>query len=426
MAAAFRDAFATARNNHTEEQKGKNVSTTNRTIGVGLISVGWMGKLHSRAYRNVPIVYPELGIKPKLVIAADTAPAGSSSPATSWASPRAPPITTMSSTTPTWTSCPSAPPTSSTPKSASPQPKPASTSGSKSRSDAATRKPPPSGRRHGGGSDHLIGYNYRHAPAVEHARELIADGKLGRITNVRAVFFSGYASEPNGALSWRFDRELAGTGVLADLFSHASDLCQYVVGPIAEVTALTSTVYTSGPSSRWARERTSQVIENGEMGEVENEDYAAALVRFGPPPGRRSRRHHRVVPRRRRARVRLPDRGLWHRRVAQMGLRAHERAASSAWAQQRRAGLHHRQRQPAPRRLLPLPARTRQRMGFDDLKVIEAKKFLVAVAADAQENSNIHDAASAAAIVSAAEASACPVSGRRSRTSPAPRHPGTA
>jgi predicted dehydrogenase len=92
-----------------------------------------------------------------------------------------------------------------------------------------------------------IGYNYRHAPAVEHARELVAAGRLGRVTNVRAVFFSGYASEPNGALSWRFDRKLAGTGVLADLFSHATDLCQYVVGPIAEVTALTSTVYTQRP-----------------------------------------------------------------------------------------------------------------------------------------------------------------------------------
>ena len=43
-----------------------------------------------------------------------------------------------------------------------------------------------------------IGYNYRHAPAVERIRELIAGGELGRITNVRAVFFNGYASEPNG------------------------------------------------------------------------------------------------------------------------------------------------------------------------------------------------------------------------------------
>mgnify|MGYP000509742865 CR=1 FL=1 len=43
----------------------------NRTVGVGLISVGWMGKVHSRAYQSLPIVYPELGIKPRLIIAAD-------------------------------------------------------------------------------------------------------------------------------------------------------------------------------------------------------------------------------------------------------------------------------------------------------------------------------------------------------------------
>ena len=36
----------------------------NRPVGVGLISVGWMGKVHSRAYQSLPIVYPELGINP--------------------------------------------------------------------------------------------------------------------------------------------------------------------------------------------------------------------------------------------------------------------------------------------------------------------------------------------------------------------------
>src|SRR6266536_1421578 len=41
--------------------------------GDGLISVGWMGKLHSRAYQAVPQVYPELKIRPRLVHAADTA-----------------------------------------------------------------------------------------------------------------------------------------------------------------------------------------------------------------------------------------------------------------------------------------------------------------------------------------------------------------
>src|ERR1700735_228572 len=42
--------------------------------GIGLISVGWMGKLHSRAYQAIPLVYPELKIWPRLVHAADTAP----------------------------------------------------------------------------------------------------------------------------------------------------------------------------------------------------------------------------------------------------------------------------------------------------------------------------------------------------------------
>ena len=61
-----------------------------------------------------------------------------------------------------------------------------------------------------------IGFNYRHAPAVEHIKELIASGKLGRITNVRGSFFADYSSEPNGALSWRFVRKLAGSGVRVD------------------------------------------------------------------------------------------------------------------------------------------------------------------------------------------------------------------
>ncbi|WP_367651655.1 Gfo/Idh/MocA family oxidoreductase [Curtobacterium sp. MCPF17_052] len=44
-------------------------------VGVGLISVGWMGRLHSRAYRALPDHFPELGVRPRLVVAADPVPA---------------------------------------------------------------------------------------------------------------------------------------------------------------------------------------------------------------------------------------------------------------------------------------------------------------------------------------------------------------
>ena len=125
-----------------------------------------------------------------------------------------------------------------------------------------------------------IGYNYRHAPAVERIRELIANGDLGRITNVRAVFFNGYASEPNGALSWRFKKDLAGSGALGDLLSHVVDLVQYVVGPITEVNGLLSTIHQQRPILPMGQATHFAVIEDGELGDVENDDYAAALVRF--------------------------------------------------------------------------------------------------------------------------------------------------
>jgi predicted dehydrogenase len=43
------------------------------TLGVGLISVGWMGRLHTRAYQSIPVIYPELGVHTRLVHATDTA-----------------------------------------------------------------------------------------------------------------------------------------------------------------------------------------------------------------------------------------------------------------------------------------------------------------------------------------------------------------
>ncbi|MBK0297123.1 gfo/Idh/MocA family oxidoreductase, partial [Bacillus sp. S34] len=51
-----------------------------------------------------------------------------------------------------------------------------------------------------------IGVNYRHVPAVQHARQLVLDGALGRITNVRGRFFGGFSSNPQDPLTWRFVR----------------------------------------------------------------------------------------------------------------------------------------------------------------------------------------------------------------------------
>jgi predicted dehydrogenase len=127
----------------------------------------------------------------------------------------------------------------------------------------------------------IVGLNYRHAPAVQRARRLVADGALGEIAHVRLQFVAGYSSSPRGALSWRFLQELAGLGVLADLGSHAIDLAQFLLGPVAKVAAATSIVIPKRPRVAAGHGTHFSVVEDSaELGAVENEDWAAALLEF--------------------------------------------------------------------------------------------------------------------------------------------------
>ena len=75
-----------------------------------------------------------------------------------------------------------------------------------------------------------VGYNYRWAPLVQYAKQLIDDGELGEITNYTGRFFSMYGSDPLGLLSWRFLVDEAGYGVSTDILSHSVDLAHFLVG----------------------------------------------------------------------------------------------------------------------------------------------------------------------------------------------------
>ena len=376
---------------------------TNHSPGVGLISVGWMGKLHTRAYQALPSVYPDLGLRPRLVHAADTAVdraeyardvLGYAKATTDYRDVLADPdVDVVSICAPTglhreigiaaaeagkhfWIE------------------KPVGRDATETGDVAAAAAK--------AGVVTSIGYNYRHAPAVEHARDLIARGDLGRITNVRAVFFSGYGSEPKGALSWRFRRDLAGTGALGDLLSHVVDLVQYVVGPIARISSLTTTVYTQRPMLPMGSGTHFAVIEDGELGEVENDDYAAALVRFAGGAVGTLEASRIIVG---------PQCGL--------GFEIYGTEGSVVWNFEQmnelrvcigRGGPHagyttvlanqHFGDYPY---FQPGPGNS---MGYDDLKVIEAKKFLVAVTGGERRNSTIDDAYHVAEVISAAATSA--------------------
>jgi predicted dehydrogenase len=376
-------------------------------IGVGLISVGWMGKLHTRAYQALPTVYPELGLRPRLVHAVDTAPdraeyardvLGYAKASTDYRDVLADPdVDVVSICAPTglhreigvaaaeagkpfWIEKP----VGRDAKEA------ADVAAAASRSGVVTS----------------VGYNYRHAPAVERVRELVANGDLGRITNVRAVFFNSYASEPKGALSWRFIRDLAGFGALGDLLSHVVDLVQYLLGPISEVNGLTSTVYTERPILPMGSGTHFAVIEDGELGTVENDDYAAALVRFAPDS-----RAAGAVGTLEASRVIVgPE--------CDLSFEIYGTEGSATWNFEQmnelrvclgRGGPHHGYTTVLGNSHLgdyahfqPGPANS---MGYDDLKVIEAKKFIVAVTGGERRNSTVDDAHHVAEVIAAAAAS---------------------
>lgn len=124
-----------------------------------------------------------------------------------------------------------------------------------------------------------VGFNYRNAPAVDAARQIISSGELGLVTHARAQLFSDYAAHPEGALTWRFERERGGSGVLGDLASHGVDLAWYLMGDIGSVFASTAIFIPERPRPSGSTTGHTRAT-GGPMGTVENEDYLACLLKM--------------------------------------------------------------------------------------------------------------------------------------------------
>ncbi|MDX5569654.1 Gfo/Idh/MocA family oxidoreductase [Streptomyces sp. ID05-04B] len=76
----------------------------------------------------------------------------------------------------------------------------------------------------------MVGFNYRRVPALAYARRLIADGRLGTLRHVRVSYLQDWLVDPDFPLTWRLQREHAGSGALGDLGAHVVDLAQYLAG----------------------------------------------------------------------------------------------------------------------------------------------------------------------------------------------------
>jgi predicted dehydrogenase len=251
-----------------------------RTLGVAVIGFGWMGRVHAQAYARLPHHFPGLGVRPRLVTVADEVPGRAAAAADQWGFDRStqdwrdiladPDVQAVSVTTPNflhrqvgvavleagkhlWIEKP----VGLTAADA------AAVAGAAAAQGLATQ----------------VGFNYRNAPAIDLAKAMIAAGELGTVTTARIRLFSDYAAHPDGALTWRYQRERGGPGVLGDLASHGVDLGRYLLGDIDRLIADSATFI---PLRARPTTATSghQRATGGELGPVENEDYVSALVRF--------------------------------------------------------------------------------------------------------------------------------------------------
>ncbi|WP_460455374.1 Gfo/Idh/MocA family protein, partial [Arthrobacter bambusae] len=78
------------------------------------------------------------------------------------------------------------------------------------------------------GIQSMIGFNYRRVPALALARELIAEGRLGTVRHVRAAYLQDWLADPGSPMTWRLNKETAGSGALGDIASHAIDQVLYL------------------------------------------------------------------------------------------------------------------------------------------------------------------------------------------------------
>jgi predicted dehydrogenase len=126
---------------------------------------------------------------------------------------------------------------------------------------------------------HLLMHNYRKIPAVAYARQLVDEGRIGRVYHYRAAYLQDWIMDPDFPLVWRLDKKLAGSGVLGDLGSHIIDLARYLNSDITSVTASMTTFIKARPKlgsgeGAWGAKG------RGSKGKVTVDDAVIFLAKF--------------------------------------------------------------------------------------------------------------------------------------------------
>ncbi|WP_371600165.1 Gfo/Idh/MocA family protein [Streptomyces sp. NBC_00564] len=371
-------------------------------LGVAVVGFGWMGRVHTQAYSRVRHHYPQLALRPELVTVAEEVPGraeeaaaqfGFATAVRDWREVAADPrIGAVSITAPNFLHREIGVAMAEAGKHIwIEKPVGLTAADAGAVADAVAKA----------GVQGTVGFNYRNAPAVEAARELIASGELGTVTHVRVRLFSDYAAHPEGALTWRYERERGGSGVLGDLASHGADLARHLLGDIESLTADTAIFVPERARPTGATAGHTRAS-GGELGPVENEDYVNCLLRFAS--GARG-----VLEA---CRVSVGEQNnygfevhgtkgavFWDfRRMNELGV-----SRGTAYQDQPVSTVYVG---PGDGEFGAFQPGAANAMGYDDLKVIEAYRFLRSVAEGKPHGATLQDAVHSAAVLDAMARSA--------------------
>jgi Predicted dehydrogenases and related proteins len=130
------------------------------------------------------------------------------------------------------------------------------------------------------GIKHQIGFNYRFAPAVVLAKQLIDAGKLGKIRHVRASYLQDFIIDPEFPLIWRLQRDICGSGSLGDLGAHFIDLARFLCGDFKTVMGMQKTFITSRPIVEKMQGLSAQSNADAPRGTVDVDDGSVFVAEF--------------------------------------------------------------------------------------------------------------------------------------------------
>lgn len=123
------------------------------------------------------------------------------------------------------------------------------------------------------GVKNCCGYSYRFTPSLALARQLVQEGRIGRIFHVFVRYAQDWITDPNFAMVWRFDKKIAGSGPLGDLSAHSIDATRFVTGlKFKELTGNLQTLVKERPLDN--------NNPDGPKGKVTVDDVAQFLVNF--------------------------------------------------------------------------------------------------------------------------------------------------